>query len=104
MPNMPVWGGTEAKIGNNPFVMSISRNNGEHVVIDCALAQFSYGKIEEYRLKEIQLPSPGSYNIRGELTTDPREIEASLRVLPIGYWTRFNSNYWLVYYSSRKEC
>lgn len=86
MPNMPAWGGKDRKIGNNPMIMSIPRSNGEHVVIDCAVSQFSYGKIEEARLKGQQLPVPGGYDTAGNLTTDPAEIEKTWRVLPMGYW------------------
>lgn len=86
MPNMPAWGGKDRKIGNNPIIMSIPRSNGEHVVIDCAVSQFSYGKIEEARLKGQQLPVPGGYDTKGNLTTDPSEIEKTWRVLPMGYW------------------
>ncbi len=86
MPNMPAWGGKDRKIGNNPFVMAVPRSNGEHVVVDCAVSQFSYGKIEETRLKGQQLPVPGGYDTEGNLTTDPAEIEKTWRVLPMGYW------------------
>ncbi len=86
MPNMPPWGGKERRIGNNPLVMSIPRSDGEHVLVDCALSQFSYGKIEDCRLRGDQLPVPGGYNAAGELTTDPGEIEQTWRVLPMGYW------------------
>ena len=86
MPNMPAWGGKDIKIGNNPLIMSVPRSNGEHVVVDCAVSQFSYGKIEAYRLAGTQLPVPGGYDTEGNLTTDPTEIEKTLRVLPMGYW------------------
>lgn len=86
MPNMPAWGGKDRKIGNNPFVMAIPRSNGQHVVVDCAMSQFAYGKIEEARLKGQNLPVPGGYDSEGNITTDPREIEKTWRVLPIGYW------------------
>ena len=85
-PNMPAWGGRDRKIGNNPFIMSIPRSNGKHAVIDCAVSQFSYGKIEEAKLKGQQLPVPGGYDTKGNLTTDPAEIEKTWRVLPMGYW------------------
>ena len=29
---------------------------------------------------------PGGYDTKGELTTDPAEIEKTWRVLPMGYW------------------
>ena len=85
-PNMPAWGGKNKKIGNNPFVMAVPKSNGEHLVVDLAVSQFSYGKIEECKLKGMQLPVPGGYDTKGNLTTDPAEIEKSWRVLPMGYW------------------
>lgn len=33
-------------------------------MIDCAVSQFSYGKIEDCRLRGVQLPVPGGYNER----------------------------------------
>ena len=42
--------------------------------------------MEDCRLKGIQLPVPGGYDTKGNLTTDPAEIEKSWRVLPMGYW------------------
>ncbi len=86
MPNMPAWGGTERKIGNNPLIMAVPKSNGEHVVVDCAVSQFSYGKIEEAKLKGQQLPVPGGYDEDGNLSTDPAAIEKTWRVLPMGYW------------------
>ncbi len=86
MPNMPAWGGVDRKIGNNPLIFAIPRSNGQHVVIDCAVSQFSYGKIEDCKLKGLQLPVPGGYDSEGKLSTDPAEIEKTWRVLPMGYW------------------
>ena len=86
MPNMPAWGGKDRKIGNNPLVMAVPRSNGEHVVLDCAISQFSYGKIEEAKLKGQQLPVHGGFDENNNLTTDPAAIEKTWRVLPMGYW------------------
>lgn len=86
MPNMPAWGSKDRNIGNNPFIMAIPRSNKEHVVVDCAMAQFSYGKIEECKFKGQQLPVVGGYDSEGNATTDPAEIEKTWRVLPIGFW------------------
>ncbi len=86
MPNMPAWGGKEPNIGNNPFVLAVPRSNQEHVVVDCSMAQFSYGKMEEYKLKGQQLPVAGGFDLAGNITKDPLEIEKSWRVLPIGFW------------------
>jgi len=86
LPNMPAWGGKYKKIGNNPFVMAIPRSSGDHVVIDCAMSQFSYGKMEDCRLKGQKLSVPGGHDSEGRLSTDPAEIEKTQRVLPMGYW------------------
>ena len=83
---MPAWGGEDQRIGNNPLAFAIPRSNGQHVVIDCAMSQFSYGKIEDYRLKGLQLPVPGGYDTGGQITRDPGEIYKTKRVLPMGFW------------------
>jgi 3-dehydro-L-gulonate 2-dehydrogenase len=85
MPNLPVWGATDPKLGNNPLVLAIPRKEG-HIVLDMAMSQFSYGAIESYRRKGMMLPVPGGFTVEGELTTDPAAIEKSNRALPIGYW------------------
>ncbi len=86
MQNMPAWGSKKANIGNNPFVIAIPRSNQEHVVVDCAMAQFSYGKIGEYKQKGQELPVAGGYDSQGNLTKDASEIANTMRVLPAGFW------------------
>ena len=86
MPNMPVWGEKDRRIGNNPFVMAIPRSNGEHVLLDMAMSQYSYGKVEQCRLQNTELPLPGGYDSEGNLTTNPSEIEKTGRFVPMGYW------------------
>ncbi len=84
-PNMPPWGGKYSRIGNNPFVVSIPRKKG-HILLDMALSQFSFGKINSYRLKGEQLPYPGGWDDSNELSRDPERILTRERGLPIGYW------------------
>ncbi len=55
-------------------------------MVDCALSQFSYGKLETMRLAGKQLPVVGGYDADGSLTTDPAAIEETRRMIPIGYW------------------
>jgi len=85
LPNLPPWGGTKPTIGNNPLVIAVPRAGG-HVVLDMAMSQFSFGALESYRRKGEQLPVAGGFDLDGELTRDPVEIESSNRPLPIGYW------------------
>ncbi len=84
-PNMPAWGGKESRIGNNPFIVSIPREEG-HVVLDMAISQFSFGKIHEYKLKDKKLPFLGGWDDNDKLTDDPEKILSNERGLPIGYW------------------
>ncbi|WP_174819864.1 3-dehydro-L-gulonate 2-dehydrogenase [Paenibacillus koleovorans] len=85
MPNMPPWGGRESKLGNNPLVLAVPREEGP-VVLDIAMTQYSYGKLSTYVLSGDSLPYDGGYDEDGQLTRDPAAIAKSRRPLPIGYW------------------
>ena len=82
---MPAWGGRSSAIGNNPFIIGIPRAAG-HVVLDMAMSQYSYGKLQVTRLAGQKLPYPGGFDDDGQLTDDPGAIEATRRILPMGYW------------------
>ena len=84
-PNMPPWGGKDSRIGNNPFVVSIPRKKG-HIVLDMAISQFSFGKINDYKLRGEKLPYHGGWDDKNELSNDPDKILLKERGLPIGYW------------------
>lgn len=84
-PNMPPWGGKDSRLGNNPLVVSIPRENG-HVVLDMAISQFAFGKINDYRLRGAKLPFAGGWDNNNELSNDPEKILLKERGLPIGYW------------------
>ncbi|WP_273273816.1 3-dehydro-L-gulonate 2-dehydrogenase [Maribacter polysiphoniae] len=84
-PNMPPWGGKDSRIGNNPLVVSIPREQG-HVVLDMSISQFAFGKINDYRLKGEKLPFPGGWDANDELSNNPEKILTKERGLPIGYW------------------
>lgn len=85
MPNMPPWGGVEPRIGNNPLVIAIPRQQG-HLVLDMAMSLFSYGKMGVARSRGELLPFEGGYDCEGRLTSDPDAILKSKRPLPIGFW------------------
>lgn len=82
---MPAWGAKTIGIGNNPFIMAVPRKEG-HIVLDMAMSQYSYGKLQVTRLKNEKLPFPGGFDKEGNLTDNPGPIEQSWRILPMGYW------------------
>jgi len=84
-PNMPAWGARDPRLGNNPFVLAVPYMN-DAIVLDFAMTQFSYGKMEAYRNAGEKLPFPGGFNNKDEMTNDPAEILESWRPVPIGYW------------------
>ncbi len=82
---MPPWGGMTATLGNNPLIIAVPRKEGP-LVLDMAMSQFSYGKIQEYQLRGEELPMAGGYDEQGRLTSNPKAIQKSQRALPIGSW------------------
>ncbi len=83
--NMPAWGAKDRRLGNNPLVFAVPFGK-EAIVLDFAMTQFSYGKMEAAQLEGKSMPFPGGFNVEGELTDDPAAILESWRALPIGYW------------------
>ncbi len=85
LANVPPWGASEPRIGNNPLIVAVPRTKG-HVVVDMAMSQFSVGALQAYRARQQMLPVAGGYDEEGRLSTDPAAIEMSRRLLPIGFW------------------
>jgi 3-dehydro-L-gulonate 2-dehydrogenase len=83
--NMPAWGATDARLGNNPLVIAVPFK-GEAIVMDMAMSQFSYGSLELAKMKNEELPVYGGFNQNSEITKNPSEILESKRVMPVGYW------------------
>lgn len=82
---MPPWGADEPRLGNNPLVIAVPRKEG-HIVLDMAMSQFSYGKMQEYEMENKMLPFPGGYDEHGNLSNDPAKIRQLHSALPIGFW------------------
>ena len=77
MPNMPPWGAKDRRIGNNPIIMALPWKESP-VLIDGALAQFSYG----HRSPPAggQAASAPAATTKGRVTTGPAAIEKTWRV------------------------
>lgn len=85
VPNMPAWGGKDAKLGNNPLVIAIPHASSP-ILLDVAMSMFSYGKLEKYKREGVLCPVDGGFDSEGNLTRDPAAILSTHQVLPIGYW------------------
>jgi len=85
MPNMPAWGGSEPKLGNNPLVVAIPRSKGP-IVLDMAMSQFSYGKMTSYLKEGKDMPFEAGFDSGGELTKSPKAVIEEEMALPVGLW------------------
>lgn len=83
--NMPAWGATNPKLGNNPLVFA-APYGGQAIVLDMAMSQYSFGAMEQAVLKNEKLSVIGGYDKEGNLTNEPDLILESWRSLPIGFW------------------
>ncbi len=85
VPNMPPWGGRDARLGNNPVVFAIPNGDGP-VLVDVAMSMFSYGKLESYARSGQELPVDGGFNKEQKITRNAAEILETHQSIPIGYW------------------
>jgi 3-dehydro-L-gulonate 2-dehydrogenase len=85
MANMPPWGGKEPRLGNNPLVIAVPHTDG-HIVLDMAMTQYSYGKLQQSKMNNEEMEVYAGYDEEGNLTHNPLAIIKSRRALPIGYW------------------
>jgi len=85
MANMPPWGGKEPRLGNNPLIIAVPHTDG-HIVLDMAMTQYSYGKLQQSRMNNEEMEVYAGYDGDGSLTHNPSAIIKSRRALPIGYW------------------
>ena len=84
---MPPWGAKDSRLGNNPFVLAMPRNDDQFpILFDMALSQYSFGKLNTMQLAGETLPFPGGFNDNGEVSYDPETIINSRRAMPIGFW------------------
>lgn len=83
--NTPAWGAVDPRLGNNPLVLAIPFRD-DAIILDMAMSQYSYGALDQYKMKGESLPLPGGFDKEGNLTTDAGSILESRRTLPVGFW------------------
>lgn len=85
LPNVVPHGGHTASIGNNPLTIALP-TQPHPFVLDMAMSQFSYGKLQAYAERGEALPMEGGYDVRGEPTRDPQVIQQQMSASAIGLW------------------
>ena len=64
--------------------VSCGELHGAPIVLDMALAPFSYGALAQYRTRGEELPVAGGFDESSALTRDPAAIERSGRAGSLG--------------------
>ena len=85
-PMMPAWGGDRKSVGNNPIVFAAPGENGAHLVLDIAMSQYSWGRLDSHRASGEPLPVPGGLDAAGKVSSDPDEILERGSMFPMGFW------------------
>jgi 3-dehydro-L-gulonate 2-dehydrogenase len=83
--NMAPWPSSVETIGNNPVVFGMPGADAP-VVLDMALSQYSYGKLQTMAAAGETLDFDGGFDADGNLTKDPAALLESRRMLPVGLW------------------
>ncbi len=93
LANLPAWGASDPTVGNNPLVIAVPRANGQHVIIDMAMSQFSYGALASYakrgeplpdtrRIRQRRTPYDRRCSNRGLETGTSNRILEGIRAVP----------------------
>ena len=83
--NLTAYGAKQSSIGNNPITMAIPRKKGS-LLMDMAVSQYAYGKLELMAQQGKTLDTPCGYDEEGNLTCDPGAICRSGLMMPMAMW------------------
>ena len=83
--NLVAYGAKEPSTGNNPITIAIPRKAGS-LVMDMAVSQYAFGKLEIMAQEGGMLDTPCGYDTDGNLTNDPKKIVESGLMTPMALW------------------
>ena len=83
--NLVAYGAKELSTGNNPITIAIPRRAGS-LVMDMAVSQYAFGKLEIMAQEGGMLDTPCGYDTDGNLTNDPKKIVESGLMTPMALW------------------
>lgn len=80
------FGGTQARLGTNPFAAGFPRANDAPIIVDFATSRWAFGKVRVAMNKGETLPEGVLLDGRGNPTTDPSDLFADPAgvLLPFG--------------------
>ena len=81
--NMPAWGSDKINIGNNPLSIAIPYGD---FVLDMAMSQYSFGKLQVTASKGEELAYIGGLDKDGNETKKTEDIINGGLAYPMGYW------------------
>ena len=83
--NLVAYGAKVPSTGNNPICFAVPRKAGS-LVMDMAVSQYAFGKMEIMAQEGGMLPTPCGYDMDGNETNDPAEIVRSGLMMPMAQW------------------
>jgi uncharacterized oxidoreductase len=67
-------GGTDGRLGTNPFCAGMPRADGRHVILDFATSKLAEGKVKVAFNKRVELPEGALLDNKGRPTRDPKDL------------------------------
>ena len=83
--NLVAYGAKEPSTGNNPITFAIPRKGGS-LVMDMAVSQYAFGKLEIMAQEGKKLDTVCGYDEEGRETADPAQIVRSGLMMPMALW------------------
>ncbi|MGN0997136.1 MAG: 3-dehydro-L-gulonate 2-dehydrogenase [Candidatus Ventricola sp.] len=83
--NLVAYGAKEPSTGNNPITFAVPREGGS-LVMDMAVSQYAFGKLEIMAQQGKLLDTACGYDTEGNLTRDPAKIVESGLMMPMALW------------------
>jgi LDH2 family malate/lactate/ureidoglycolate dehydrogenase len=82
--SMPLWGGAEQGVGNNPVIFGVPRRDGEPWVLDISMQRAAWSKLAVYQDAGKSLPGEWGLDSDHRPSSDPASIIASGLIHPMG--------------------
>ena len=83
--NLVAYGAKVSSTGNNPITFAVPRRDGS-LVMDMAVSQYAFGKLEIMAQQGRQLDTACGYDTEGNPTSDPAKIVESGLMMPMALW------------------